>query len=226
MKNWCGISMSLTVPASSSSSSPSSVSGWGTDNTPVTTEHWSGTLLCLIRGDGILIWCAAYDGSNCLIKSGIFIWVHRHWVVGILMWRWLDVHSNRPGQKEWLHGEQDKGRYEKRAGLWMTEEALFFCTNITERTGLLRTSSGSCFLLYVTGWATPRERTITSPAFIPSTFPPKRDFCPVQEQAHSRLQYIHLMSSTVCSRRWVTARIYCDATNTLLIKTTGFWKSI
>lgn len=83
-------------------------------------------LLRLIWGDGILMWCAAYDGSNCLIKSGIFIRVHRHWVVGILMWRWLDVHSNRLVQKEGLHGEQDKGRYEKKAGLWMTEEALFF----------------------------------------------------------------------------------------------------
>lgn len=161
--------------ASSSSSSPSFVSGWSTEDTPVTIEHWSGTLLCVIWGDGILIWCAVYDGSNCLIKSGIFIRVHRHWVVGILMWPWLDVHSNRLVQKERLHGEQNKGRYEKKAGLWMTEEALFFCTNITE-TGLLRTSSGSCFLLCATGWATARERTFTSPAFILSTFSSTRTF--------------------------------------------------
>lgn len=107
----------------------------------------------LLWGGGILIWCAAYYGSNCLIKSGIFIRVHGHWVVGILMWPWLDVHSNRLVQKEGLHGEQDKGRYEKqdKAGLWMTEEGFFFCTDITERTGLPRTSSGSCFLLCVTG---------------------------------------------------------------------------
>lgn len=84
------------------------------------------------------------------MKSGIFIRVHRHWVVGILMWHWLDVHSNRLVQKEGLHGERDKGRYEKNAGLWMAREALFFSTNRTEMAGLLRTSSGSCFLLCVT----------------------------------------------------------------------------
>lgn len=67
------------------------------------------------------------------------------------MWRWLDVHSNRLVQKEGLHGEQDKRRYEKKAGLWMNEEALSFCTNITERTELLRTSSGSCFVLCDSG---------------------------------------------------------------------------
>lgn len=66
------------------------------------------------------------------------------------MWHWLDVHSNRLVQKEGLHGERDKGRYEKNAGLWMVREALFFCTNRTEMAGLLRTSSGSCFLLCVT----------------------------------------------------------------------------
>lgn len=130
MKNWCDITMYLTAAASSSSSSPSSVSGWYTDDTPVTTKHWSRMLLCLIweGGWGILIWCAAYDGANCLIKSGIFIWVHGHWVVGILMWHWLNVHSNRLVQKEGLHGEQDKGKYEKqdKAGLRMTEEGFFF----------------------------------------------------------------------------------------------------
>lgn len=52
----------------------------------------------------------------------------------------------------------------------------FFSSNITERSALLRTSSGSCFLLCVTGWTTPRERTITSLAFIPSTFSSKRRF--------------------------------------------------
>lgn len=43
------------------------------------------------------------------------------------MWHWLDVHSNRLVQKEGLHGQQDKGRYEKKdkAGLWMTEEVCF-----------------------------------------------------------------------------------------------------
>lgn len=70
------------------------------------------------------------------------------------MWHWLNVHSNRLVQKEGLHGEQDKGRYEKqdKAVLRMTEEGFFSpCTNITERTGLPRTSRGSCFLLCVTG---------------------------------------------------------------------------
>lgn len=89
-----------------------------------------------------------------MIKSGIFFRVHGHWVVGILMWHWLNVHSNRLVQKEGLHGEQDKGRYEKqdKAVLRMTEEGFFSpCTNITERTGLPRTSRGSCFLLCVTG---------------------------------------------------------------------------
>lgn len=172
---------------------------------------WSG-------GGGILIWCAAYDGSNCLIKSGIFIRVHGHWVVGILMWHWLDVHSNRLVQKEGLHGEQDKGRYEKQDKAMDDWSRLFFsCTDITERTGLPRTSSGSCFLLCVTGWVTPWECTRSSPAFIPSTFPPNGDFGPVQ--VRGGLQYVLLMSSTACIEPRERAPNYCDATNPLLLKT-------
>lgn len=40
-------------------------------------------------------------------------------------------------------------------------------------------------------------------------------------RTHGRLQYIHLMSSTVRIRAGARAHNYCDATKTLLIKTTG-----
>ena len=51
--------------------------------------------------ENINVVCAVWDGSNYSVKGGIFIWVHKHWIVGILMWHWQDVPSNRPVQKTW-----------------------------------------------------------------------------------------------------------------------------
>lgn len=158
---------------------------------------------------GEMEFCAAYDWSNCLIKSGIFIRVHGHWVVGILMWSWLDVHSNRLVQKEGLHGEQDKRRYEKKAGLWMTEKAPFF---LYQHNWEDRVAEDFQWLVFscVTGWATPRERTITSPVFIPSTFSSKQRFLSCAGPWQATVHPFNELDSLCRSRSKSSQLLWCN----------------
>lgn len=130
------------------------------------------------------------------------------------MWHWLDVHPNRLVQKEELHGEQDKGRYEKqdKAGLRMTEEGFFCCTNITERTGCQELSEAAVFFSVSLAEGHSGNARLLQP-FFQAHFSPNGDFGPVQ--ARGRLQYIHLMSSTACIGPGERA------TNPLLLKTTA-----
>lgn len=69
------------------------------------TSQWStgvwSSFVSDLRGN-INAVCAVWDGSTRSVKkSGIFIRVHERWVVGVLMWHWLDVHPNRPVLKTW-----------------------------------------------------------------------------------------------------------------------------
>lgn len=86
-------------------------------NSPHSTWFWGSLVSDL--WENINVVCGVWDGSNCGVKRRIFIWVHEHWVAGILVWHRLDVQSNRPVRKTregasertrrsvWQEGERD-----------------------------------------------------------------------------------------------------------------------